>query len=121
MSVTSKWKGRPSSSIRSMRPSCWPRAPIACAVSASWSQRTRRLSLIEVARLTDVQRAGLAEYGERWSRLRQTTARVDRDEAEEGVRRAYAAAGLTPPRHVIWGESPYEIAHKWARYSSAGE
>ena len=78
------------------------------------------MSLIEVARLTDVQRAGLAEYGERWSRIRQTTARVDRDEAEEGVRRAYAAAGLAPPRHVIWGESPYEIAHKWARYSSAG-
>ena len=79
------------------------------------------MSLIEVARLTDVQRAGLAEYGERWSRIRQTTARVDRDEAEEGVRRAYAAAGLAPPRHVMWGESPYEIAHKWARYLSAGE
>jgi hypothetical protein len=79
------------------------------------------LSLIEVARLTDVQRAGLAEYGERWTRIRQSTARVDRAEAEEGVRRAYAAAGLAPPRHVVWGESPYEIAQKWARHSSAGE
>ena len=34
---------------------------------------------------------------------------------------AYAAAGLAPPRQVIWGESPYEIAQKWARYAGAGE
>ncbi len=79
------------------------------------------MSLIEVASLSDTQQAQLAQYGERWARYRQTTAPADRGEAEDGVRKAYAAAGLAPPRQVIWGDSPYEIAQKWARYAGAGE
>ena len=55
-------------------------APIACrkaptgfAASASSSRRTRCLSLIEVARLSDAQKAALATYGERWAGLRAAT------------------------------------------------
>jgi hypothetical protein len=73
------------------------------------------LSLIEVARLSEPQRAALATHGDRWARLRQSTAPGDRAEAEDGVRKAYAAAGLAPPRQIAWGGGPCEIARQWVR------
>jgi hypothetical protein len=80
------------------------------------------LSLIEVARLSDPQRERLAEYGQRWSEYRSATAPCDRTVAEAGVKRAYAAAGLPPPREILWGNGPLEIATAWARSpDGAGE
>jgi hypothetical protein len=74
------------------------------------------LSQIEVARLSDTQLGELGAYGERWSRVRLSTAPADRKEAEEGVRAAYAAAGLAPPRQILWADGPYEMARQWARF-----
>jgi hypothetical protein len=71
------------------------------------------LSLIEIARLSDEQRARLAEYGERWSALRSSTAPCDRAAAEAGVEKAYAAAGLPPPREISWCEGPVQMAAAW--------
>jgi hypothetical protein len=73
------------------------------------------LSLIEVPRLADEQASQLPVYGERWSRLRETTAPCDRPAAEAGVAQAYAAAGLLPPSEIVWGGGPVEIANEWAR------
>ena len=80
----------------------------------------RYLSLIELPRLAAFQKAALATYGERWSELRRSTAAVNRDEAEAGVLSAYAAAGLAPPRQIIWGTSPREIANLWVAAVDAG-
>ena len=80
------------------------------------------MSLIEIARLSDPQRDKLDEYGQRWSELRSATAPCDRAAAETGVEKAYAAAGLSPPREIVWGGGPLEIANAWARSrDSAGE
>jgi len=80
------------------------------------------LSLIEIARLSDPQREKLGQYGQRWSELRIATEPCDRAAAEAGVERAYAAAGLVPPRSIVWGGGPLEIANDWMRSSdSAGE
>ena len=80
------------------------------------------MSLIEIARLADPQREKLGEYGQRWSELRSSTAPCDRAAAETGVEKAYAAAGLSPPRDIVWGGGPLEIANACARSrDSAGE
>ena len=80
------------------------------------------MSLIEIARLSDPQRDKLAEYGQRWSELRSATGPCDRVAAEIGVEKAYAAAGLFPPREIVWGGGPLEIASSWARFrDSAGD
>jgi uncharacterized protein DUF6745 len=80
------------------------------------------LSLIEIARLSDPQCARLAEYGQRWTALRSSSAPSDRAAAEVGVEKAYAAAGLPPPRQILWGAGPLEIATSWARLrGSAGD
>ena len=80
------------------------------------------MSLIEIARLSDPQRDRLGEYGQRWSELRSATAPCDRAAAEAGVEKAYAAAGLPPPREIVWGDGPLEIATAWARSrDSAGD
>jgi hypothetical protein len=41
-------------------------------------------------------------------------------EAEEGVRLAYRAAGLSPPR-IVWCRSPRELAHAWAAAASGDD
>ncbi len=73
------------------------------------------MSLIEVARLTDAQRAELAGYGERWAQIRLTTSPGDRAAAEAGVAKAYAAASLPPPHQIVWSGGPWEMAISWAR------
>jgi len=80
------------------------------------------LSLIEVARLTDAQRAELGTYGRRWSQLRSSSAACDRAAAEDGVVRAYKAADLPAPRDIVWSAGPWEMANAWARArDSAGD
>ena len=73
------------------------------------------MSLIEIARLSDPQRDQLAVYGERWARLRSATGPCDRTAAEAGVERAYKAAGLSPPREIVWCGGPWEMANVWVR------
>jgi hypothetical protein len=66
-----------------------------------------------VERLSEPQRALLATYGERWAQLRLSTLPGDRAAAEEGVARAYSAAGLAPPRTIVWCKGPVELARSW--------
>jgi hypothetical protein len=56
--------------------------------------------------LTDQQRADTAALRDHWVRVALSTQRCDRPAAEEAVRRAYRAAGLTPPGVVVWMDSP---------------
>jgi hypothetical protein len=80
------------------------------------------LSLIEVARLTDAQRAELDGYGQRWAQIRLATPPGDRAAAEAGVAKAYAAASLLPPREIVWASGPREMANSWVRLrQTAGE
>jgi hypothetical protein len=52
----------------------------------------------------------LRAYLDRWARLRMSGGPADRRAAEEGIRLAYAAAGLTPPERIVWCGGPMEIA-----------
>jgi hypothetical protein len=80
------------------------------------------LSLIEVARLTDAQRAQLDAYGQRWAQVRLSAPPGDRAAAEAGVAKAYAAASLPPPSEIIWACGPQEMASSWVRLrQAAGE
>jgi hypothetical protein len=80
------------------------------------------LSLIEIARLSDAQLEQLAPYGERWAQLRAATTPGDRKAAEAGVVKAYATAGLPPPREIVWAGGPMEVATGWARsHNAAGD
>lgn len=56
--------------------------------------------------LTPEQLAVIDAVSDRFLAAGLSTQRVDRPAAEAAVRRAYAAAGLTPPGEVIWADSP---------------
>jgi hypothetical protein len=60
--------------------------------------------------LTAGQRSELNRFRARWSAIRRSTEPADRDAAEEGVRLAYAAAGLTPPARMVWCEGPVAMS-----------
>jgi hypothetical protein len=59
----------------------------------------------------------LKAYLERWASVRMSCEAADRPAAEEGIRRAYAAAGLPPPDRIIWCGGPMEIAKRLATAS----
>src|SRR5215813_5565501 len=58
--------------------------------------------------------AALEEHLQRWTALRTTCAPADRDTADEGIRLAYQAAGLSAPARIIWCGGPIEIAQQLA-------
>jgi hypothetical protein len=60
--------------------------------------------------LTAGQRGELNHFRARWSAIRRSTEAADRGAAEEGVRLAYAAAGLAPPVRMVWCESPVAMS-----------
>ena len=78
------------------------------------------MSLIEIARLSAAT-AGRSSraYGERWVAAARGHHAGDRKAAEDGVVKAYAAAGLPPPRDIVWAGGPFEIANAWARSRGA--
>jgi hypothetical protein len=53
-------------------------------------------------------------YLDRWASTRMSCAAADRPLAEEGIRQAYAAAGLAPPDRIAWCGGPMEIAKRLA-------
>jgi hypothetical protein len=73
------------------------------------------LSRIEIAALSEAQRARLPEYGARWDALRRSTSAPDHLAAAESVGKAYAAAGLGPPQDIVWEQGPAALAGAWAR------
>ena len=61
----------------------------------------------------------LKEYLDRWAAAHSCCEPADRRTAEEGVRLAYATAGLAPPQHIVWCGGPLEIAKLLAAASPA--
>src|SRR5262245_54492755 len=56
----------------------------------------------------------LGEYLDRWAAAHLSCEPANRLLAEDGVRLAYATAGLAPPKHIVWCGGPLEIAEKLA-------
>jgi uncharacterized protein DUF6745 len=61
---------------------------------------------------------GLSGYLEQWADAQLSCEPANRSAAEEGVRLAYATAGLSPPERVVWCEGPLEITDALRRVSS---
>jgi hypothetical protein len=59
----------------------------------------------------------LKAYLDRWARARLSCEPADRHLAEEGIRHAYAAAGLAPPDRIVWCNGPMEMAKRLASAS----
>jgi hypothetical protein len=59
----------------------------------------------------------LKTYLDRWARVRMSCEPAGRPAAEEGIRHAYAAAGLAPPDRIVWCGGPMEIARQIATAS----
>ena len=75
----------------------------------------RRLSRIEIAALSQAQRAQLNVYGTRWDALRRATSPPDHDGVAEQVRATYAAGGLPAPAEIAWVRGPVDLAATWAK------
>jgi hypothetical protein len=60
-----------------------------------------------IDQITPEQEAHLATIRDKWIAHGLSTEPADRPAAEEGIRKAYKAAGLNPPLHIIWVDSPY--------------
>jgi uncharacterized protein DUF6745 len=69
----------------------------------------------EVGALSERQRAELAVYGARWNALRQSTSPPDEAAVRDSIDKAYAAAGLGPPREIAWEDGPADLAVAWSR------
>jgi hypothetical protein len=63
------------------------------------------------------QTAALARYRARWTEIGRCTEPADRDAAEQGMRRAYRAAGLEPPDRIVWCDSPAALSRLTQRIS----
>ncbi len=62
--------------------------------------------MTKIEKLTDEQIAILPQVRDEWIGHGLSTEPANRGAAEEGVRMAYRAAGLEPPRFMIWADSP---------------
>jgi hypothetical protein len=69
----------------------------------------------EVGALSQEQRAELSVYGARWNASRQSTAPPAYEAARTAVDKAYASAGLAPPRDIGWEDGPGEVAVAWSK------
>jgi hypothetical protein len=61
----------------------------------------------------------LSEYLDHWWAAHLSCEPADRPIAEEGIRLAYALAGLKPPQRIIWCDGPLEIANQLAAARAA--
>jgi hypothetical protein len=59
----------------------------------------------------------LGDYLNRWAAAHLSCEPADRQTAEEGIRLAYATAGLPPPARIVWCGGPLEIARQLAAAS----
>ena len=60
----------------------------------------------------------LSGYLEQWAAAQLSCEPANRSAADEGVRLAYATAGLNPPEHIVWREGPLEITDALRRVSA---
>ena len=59
----------------------------------------------------------LKTYLDRWAAVCMSCEAAERPAAENGIRWAYAAAGLVPPERIVWCGGPMEIAKRLATAS----
>jgi hypothetical protein len=59
-----------------------------------------------IRQLTDAQRAQIAEYVDRWTKIGLCTDPADRPRAEAAIGDMYLQAGLVPPQTIVWCGSP---------------
>jgi hypothetical protein len=78
--------------------------------SVSLNPRTRASLRIDLAALTAEQTGALPRYRDRWACIRRSTQAADRRAGETGIRLAYEAACLEPPRRIAWCGGPMELA-----------
>jgi hypothetical protein len=64
----------------------------------------------KIESLTEEQQKAMPTFVDKWVKIGLCTDAADRPRAEEGVRKAYKEAGLTPPTEIIWALSPLEGA-----------
>jgi len=77
----------------------------------------RVFSRTEGDTLTAEQSRALTRYRARWTAIRRSTEPADREAAEQGVRLAYRAAGLSPPARLVWCDGPVAMSRRAARIS----
>ncbi|HEY9787505.1 MAG TPA: hypothetical protein V6D17_19105 [Candidatus Obscuribacterales bacterium] len=51
--------------------------------------------------------SAVARHIANWRKIGFATAPADRNQAQEGIRRAYESARLRPPRYIVWVDSPW--------------
>lgn len=73
------------------------------------------MSRIEIAALSEAQRAQLTVYGARWEALRRATTPPNHEGVAEWVRQVYAAGGLPAPAEIVWEQGPGALASAWER------
>lgn len=61
---------------------------------------------------------GLRRHFDRCAAIRLSCRPADRSTAEQGIRLAYAAANLAPPKRIVWCGGPVEIASRLASASA---
>jgi hypothetical protein len=61
----------------------------------------------KITSLTPEQEKLLDVIREKWLAFGLSTQPANRAVAEDGIRDAYVSAGLRPPKHIIWVDSPY--------------
>src|SRR5580658_7710377 len=67
-------------------------------------------SVKRVDSLTEDQKARFPEWVKRWTDIGLRTGPADRPAFERHVARCYQAAGLDPPKRVVWVSSPFVLA-----------
>ncbi len=60
----------------------------------------------KIDQLTKVQEGHFSEFVQKWTEIGICTKPADRTSAEEGIMLAYHLAGLSPPRKIVWCDSP---------------
>src|SRR6266481_5796979 len=64
---------------------------------------------VQIEKLTPEQEARMPEWRDRWISIGLSTEPADRPKFEAAAARCYLAAGLAPPKRVIWVESPIAL------------
>jgi hypothetical protein len=59
-----------------------------------------------ITSLTKHQESQFSVYRDKWTAIGLATGRANRAAAEKACREAYEVAGLTPPKMILWAESP---------------
>ena len=74
------------------------------------SQRTPLRSVKRIDKLTKAQEAAMPAFRDKWIEIGLRTGPADRPAFERHVTECYRAAGLEPPKRVVWVQSPLVLA-----------